>query len=81
MEMSSANKWLPGKLAISMCALLLHRGSVSIMHEGDYALADYKLTPLPLLYLKCNLDSVETGWNVWTINLRDVWELNAILEE
>lgn len=48
------------------------------MHESDYAFADYKLTPLPLLYLKCNLDSGETGWNVCTINLCDVWGLNAI---
>lgn len=31
-------------------ASLLHGGGggVSIMHESDYALADYKLTPLPL---------------------------------
>lgn len=50
----------------------------SIMHESDYALADYKLTPLPLLYLKCNLDSGEMGENVCTINLPDVWGLNAI---
>ena len=48
------------------------------MHESDYALADYKLTPLPLLYLKCNLDSGEMGENVCTINLPDVWGLNAI---
>lgn len=48
------------------------------MHESDYALADYKLTPLPLLYLKCNLDSGETGENVCAINLSDVWGLNAI---
>lgn len=48
------------------------------MHESDYALADYKLTPLPLLYLKCNLDSRETGENVCAINLSDVWGLNAI---
>lgn len=48
------------------------------MHESDYALADYKLTPLPLLYLKCNLDSGKTGGNVCTINLSDVWGLNAI---
>lgn len=31
------------------------------MHESDYTLADYTLTPLPLLYLRCNLDSGETG--------------------
>lgn len=48
------------------------------MHESDYALADYKLTPLPLLYLKCNLDSGETGWSICTINLCDVGGLNAI---
>lgn len=33
-------------------ASLLHggggSGGISIMHESDYALADYKLTPLPL---------------------------------
>lgn len=50
----------------------------SIMHESDYPLADYKLTPLPLLYLKCNLNSEETKGNVCTINLSDVWGLNAI---
>lgn len=48
------------------------------MHESDYTSADYKLTPLPLLYLKCNLDSSETGWNVCTINLSAVRGLNAI---
>lgn len=48
------------------------------MHESDYALADYKLTPLPLRYLKCNLDLGETGGNVYNINLADVWGLNAI---
>lgn len=48
------------------------------MHESDYALADYKLTPLPLRYLKCNLDSPETEKNVCAINLVDVWGLSAI---
>lgn len=39
------------------------------MHESDYVLADYKMTPLPLLYLKCNLDSLEMEMNVCAINL------------
>lgn len=51
------------------------------MHESDYALADYKLTPLPLLYLRCNLDSRETGKNVCAINLSDVWGLSAIEQD
>lgn len=51
------------------------------MHESDYVLADYKLTPLPLLYLKCNLDSQETEKTAGTINLSDVWGLNAIEQD
>lgn len=43
--MSAAERLSPRR------ASLLHgsgSGGVSIMHESDYALADYKLTPLPL---------------------------------
>lgn len=48
------------------------------MHENDYALADYKMTPLPLLYVKFNLNLREMGQNVCTISLGDVWVLNRI---
>lgn len=48
------------------------------MHESDYALADYKLTPLPLLYLKCNLDAAGTEKNVCGINLSNVRGLDAV---
>lgn len=75
MEMSSANNGLPKQRAI--CIIITWQDGY-IMHESDYASADYKLTPLPLLYLKCNLDLEERRWNAPTINLSNVWRTGSI---